>query len=333
MQFGAQGKPSAGVIFDADLGNTIDDALALALLYGLQGKNESRVIAVSVTKPNLKAAAFADTLVRFYIGEPGPFGGGNPAIGLATAGRAPDETPMITAVLAKQSSEGKPAYARSIQKVNDTADPVAVIRNAMSAQYDQNAIVVLAGPATNLAHVLENPEARGWIGKKVRYLCVAAGAYPNGGPELGIQADVAAAKKVFAEWPTQIIAAGVEVGEAAPFPAASIDKDFAWAPAHPVVDAYRAYKPMPYDAPATAMAAALQAVRPQEKYFKVSDPGTISVLDDGRTRFTPSADGRHRYLIPDPDQKEKLLAAYTELASGKPVPRQQRFRPPEKKKQ
>src|SRR5690349_37342 len=92
MQFGGQGKPSVGVIFDADLGNTIDDALALALLYGLQGKNESRVISVSVSKPSVKAAAFADALVRFYTGEPGPFGGGYQAIGLSTAGRASDDT-------------------------------------------------------------------------------------------------------------------------------------------------------------------------------------------------------------------------------------------------
>src|ERR1051326_1801827 len=176
MQFGGQGKPSAGVIFDADMGNTIDDALALALLYGLQGKNESRVVSMSVTKPSVKAAAFADTLVRFYTGEPGPFGGGYQAIGLVANGRAPDDTAMMNAVLAKRSPEGKPAYARSIEKINDTADPVAVIRNAMSAQFDQNAIVVLAGPATNLAHVLENPEARGWVTKKVRYLCAAAGA-------------------------------------------------------------------------------------------------------------------------------------------------------------
>ena len=74
MQFG-QVKPSPGVIFDADLGNTIDDALALALLYGLQGKNESRVVSVTVTKSTIKAAEFADTLVRFYTGEPGPFAG------------------------------------------------------------------------------------------------------------------------------------------------------------------------------------------------------------------------------------------------------------------
>src|SRR6266481_5159462 len=81
MQFQPQGKPSLGIVFDSDLGNTIDDALALVSLYGFQGKGEARVIAVSTTKPSLNAAIFADILVRFYTGDPGPFGGPTP-IGL-----------------------------------------------------------------------------------------------------------------------------------------------------------------------------------------------------------------------------------------------------------
>ena len=72
------------------------------------------------------------------------------------------------------------------------------------------------------------------------------------------------------------------------------------------------------------MNSALYAVRPKEGYFKMSEPGTISVLDDGRTRFTPSANGRHRYLIFDPAQKERILKAYTEIASAKPVEKPQR---------
>ena len=44
MQFPGQGKPPVGIIFDCDMGNSIDDALALALLYGFDGKNEARVI-------------------------------------------------------------------------------------------------------------------------------------------------------------------------------------------------------------------------------------------------------------------------------------------------
>ena len=123
-----------------------------------------------------------------------------------------------------------------------------------------------------------------------------------------------------------IVTVGTEVGEALPYPAASIEKDFSWAPAHPFVDAYRAFKPMPYDAPAPALAAVLHAVHPDEDYFKLSDPGTITVLDDGRTRFTPSADGKHRYLIVDPAQKERIVSLYTALVSAPPAPRPSRGR-------
>src|SRR5205823_3361694 len=126
---------------------------------------------------------------------------------------------------------------------------------------------------------------------------------------------------------TNIIAAGNDLGSVAPFPAASLEKDFAWAPNHPLVDAYRAFRPMPYDMPSSALCAALYAVHPADNYFKVSEPGTISVLDDGRTKFTPAPDGKHKYLIPDPSQKEKIAQLFVETVSTKPVPRTQRFRP------
>jgi hypothetical protein len=329
MQFQGQGKPAVGIIFDCDMGNSVDDVLALAMLYALEGKNESRVVGVSVSKANLKAAALCETIGRFYGGEvSAAFGavGRTLPVGLAVDGRMPEDTPMILGTLSKMTPDGKPLYRHGIEKLTDTAEVEAVIRNALTAQQDQNAILVLSGPANDLVHVLDLPGAKDLIARKVRYMVVAAGAYPNGGPEFCIKTDIPAARRVFAEWPTKIVAAGSEVGDGLPFPASSIEKDFAWSPAHPVVDAYRSARPMPYDAPSYAMAAALYAVRPQENYFKLSDPGTISVLDDGRTRFTPSVEGKHRYLILDPEQKERITQAYIELASAKPVPRQPRFR-------
>src|SRR5262249_19740846 len=150
-------------------------------------------------------------------------------------------------------------------------------------------------------------------------------------PEFNIKTDIPAAKKLFAEWPTPIVASGYEVGKDLLYPASSIEKDFAWSQAHPIVDAYRAYKAMPYDAPTWDLTSVLYAVRPQEGYFKVSEPGTISVLDDGRTKFTPSPDGKHRYLISDPAQKERIVKTFTEIVSAKPVPKQFRFRTQEDK--
>jgi inosine-uridine nucleoside N-ribohydrolase len=324
MQFPGGGKPPVGVVFDSDMGNRIDTALALAMLYGFDGKNEARVICLSVSKHNLKAAAFCDAVAKFYAG--GGFSRLLP-VGMSIEGKMSEDTPMLTVPLDKRNADGQALYRHDIRSLNDTADVAAVIRNAFTAQQDGNCIVVLAGPAGNLASVLKLPGAKELITRKVRYLSLSGGAYPQGSAEARMKSDIAAARQLFAEWPTSIIASGYEVGKELLFPAASIEADFAWSQAHPVVDAYGAYKPMPYDAPAWDMTAVLHAIRPQETYFKLSEPGTISVLDDGRTEFSASATGKHRYLIFDPAQKERIIKTFTEMASLKPVPRQRFFRP------
>ena len=336
MQFPSRGPQPIGVVFDSDLGDGVDGALALALLYGLEGKSEARLISTSTTKASLRSAAFADALARFFAGPPPVAGGfGRPAsvppIGMADNGKLAADTPVLSAVLDKKTLDGKPAYPNGIAKRNDTADPAALIRNAMTAQADQNCMAVLAGPSTNLVQVLELPGCLELIQRKVKMLVVAAGAYPEGAADPRVKADIPAARKLFADWPTPIVAVGAEVGEALPFPGASIDKDFAWAPAHPIADAYRANAAMPYDAPATSMAAALYAAHPD--FFKLSAVGAVTVLDDGRTRFTPKPNGNVRYLTVDPDQKDKVIQTYVALASAKPVPRQGGRRGPNNQKQ
>jgi Inosine-uridine preferring nucleoside hydrolase len=317
MQFFGQGKPPVGVVFDTGMGNGIDDVLAMALLYGLDGKNEARVAAIAVSKPNLNAAALCDVIRTFYmLPGSGPFAGffrGLP-VGLADTGKLKEDTPMMTATLAQHPST-------NIHKLNDTAEATSVMRNALTAQYDQNALVVATGPLTNLARLLEMHDVKDLIAKKVRLLVVAAGAFPEGPAEFNVKTDVGAARKIFAEWPTPVVASGCEIGNALPFPGESIEKDFAWSPAHPVADAYRAYKAMPYDAPTYALAPVLHAIREKQGYFQVSEPGTISVSPDGRTKFTRAVSGKHRYLILDPEQKERVIKTYVELASAKPVER------------
>ena len=136
------------------------------------------------------------------------------------------------------------------------------------------------------------------------------------------------AKKLFAEWPTPIYSVSPELGAAIRFPGASIDKEFTTInPDNPLIPAYRAYQPMPYDTPAAAMAATLYAARPKEGYFNVSNPGSIALRDDGRTVFTASAQGTHYNLTVNPDKQEKVVQTFVELASAKPVI-PQRFRPP-----
>lgn len=295
MQIAGQGRPPVGVVFDAFMGAGIDDALALALLNGLAGKDEARIASISVSNPSLKAAAFCDIVERFYAsattGPAAMFFKGLP-IGMAS-GTGAIETPMLTAPLSQCDAGGKPTYPTSIHELNETADPATLIRNALTAQYDQNAVVVATGPLTNLAKLLELRDTKDLIARKVKYLVFSGDS----------------ANKLLAEWPSPVVSLGNDIGASLPFPASSIEKDFNWTPHHPVVDAYRAHHTMPYDAPSGAMAAVLYAVRPNENYFKVSDPS-----------------GKLRRLTLDPAQKDRITAAYIELASAKPVAR--RFRPP-----
>jgi hypothetical protein len=318
-------KPPIGITFDCDFGTDIDSVLTLGFLQAASNKGDGRLISVSVSKSTLRAAQAAEAIKKFYEGPPAPRGpvgspvGGNPEmIGLADNGKWANDTPIINTVL-KNAADGKPAYPFLLKSLLDTAEPDLTMRNILLAQFDENAVAVLDGPATDMVRLMNLYGARPQLTAKVKVLVAAIGAYPNGAPEAGVRADIASAKKLFAEWPTPIIAVGSEVGESLPYPASSIEKDFAWSTAHPVVDAYKAFKPMPYDAPVPGMAAALYATHPDDGYFKLSEPGTITVTDDGRTRFTPGPGGKHRYLIADPAQKEKITKLYVDLIATKPV--------------
>jgi inosine-uridine nucleoside N-ribohydrolase len=326
MPQGFGGRQAAGAFFDTDF-STIDNLLAVSLLYGLQSKNDCRVAIVTMSRPNLAIAGFADAVVRFYHGPAGNFSQ-LPPVGMRTEGPAGETSSAFTAPFERKKADGTPVYKNQVRSVIDTGDPVTLIRNYLEAQRDQSALFILAGPASNLTAALAYPGLKPLIAAKIKHLVIAGGALPEGPAEAHMKADIPAAGKLFAEWPTPIVAAGVEVGAALEFPGASIDKQFKEAvPDNPVADAYRSYKPMPYDTPSGSMAAALYAARPQEGYFKLSGPGTIKIDEQGRTSFTPGEKGNHRYLIADPAQKEKVLAAYVELASAKPEVRR-RFVPP-----
>ena len=325
-------RPPIGIAFDGDLGNRIDAMLAVAMLNGFTAKSEARRISLSVSKPSIVSAQLADVIAAFYRPRPaGGFGGGVGAItegmiGMPEGTASAEDKPALAALLSKTNADGTPLYSSSIKGLVNTAESAVLIRNLLLAQHDGNATIVLAGPATGVVRILGLYRSGPQITAKCKQLVVAAGTFPDGPPEATIKGDVTAARKLFAEWPTPIVAVGSEVGDALPYPGSSIEKDFAWAPAHPVVDAYRALKPMPYDAPAAALAAVLYAVHPDDGYFQLSDPGTISVLDDGRTRFAPGADGKHRFVIVDPAQKERVISLYSAMVSAAPAPRPGRGR-------
>src|SRR5689334_20833911 len=207
-QRGAAPKPPMGVAFEGDLGNRVDAMLAVGMLNGFSAKGEARRIALCISKPSLKAAQLADVILAFYAGRviAGPGGGGvggNPEgiIGVPEGPSFSTDTPALAPLLLKTTAEGRPAYSSPVTRVLDTADNAVLIRNQLLAQVDQNATIVLAGPATGLTRLMKLYGAPPQIATKVKLTVVALGAFGSSGPDPAVKADVVAARNLFADWP------------------------------------------------------------------------------------------------------------------------------------
>lgn len=293
-------KAPQGVVYITSMSRP-DAALALAMLYGFQGKRESRMGSVCVNGSGLGAAIFCDIVYHFYT--LGPARNANDVLptGLAADGDA--DPPMVKSALAA-------SYVRGIRRVSDTSLAESVIRNGVI--FNADGVMILSAPATYLAKSFDIQGTKEIYKERVKVLVIV----DSGAPQ-----DVQAMRRVLAEFPAPLVFCGKDVGDALPYPATSIARDFAWADGHnPVVDAYTAYRPMPYDAPSYDMAGVLYAVHPESGLFSLSEPGSIGVDDGGRFRFTAGGGGKVRSLTADAARKSKIIETYIEIASAKPVP-------------
>ncbi len=295
----------AKIIFDTDMGNDIDDALALAVLHSLQSRGEAEILAVTLTKDNKDAAPYVDILNHFY-GRP------NIPIGIVHNGKTPKDAPMIAVPVAN------PAYPRRLKNYKDAPEAVQLIRQTLEKQPNQSVTIVQVGFFTNLARLLDQPGGKALIQSKVKQLVLMAGAFPNGKKEYNVYIDLPAAQKVFAEWPTPIVTSGFEIGNTIKYPAISIENDFRYANPHPVAEAYRNYMKMPYDRQTWDLTAVLYAVRPNRGYFGLSENGTITTDAEGVTTHTPNPAARQQYLTVSPEQRTRVLEALIQLASEPP---------------
>src|SRR5712692_10914421 len=87
------------VIFDTDMGNDIDDALALAMLHALESRGEAKLIAVTLTKDNPWAPVYVDLVNTFY-------GRAHIPVGIVKGGVTPENAPMIQVPAERRRADG-----------------------------------------------------------------------------------------------------------------------------------------------------------------------------------------------------------------------------------
>jgi len=314
-------EPPVDLIFDTDIGNDVDDALALGMIHAMQSREECTLLAVTITKDCPQAAAYTDAVNTFY-------GRGDTPIGLVRGGVTPDPGKFLPLVARQEN--GQSLYPHDLDGV-DAPDAVTLLREVLASRPDNSVVIAQVGFSTNLARLLDSPAdeispltGRELAEKKVRLLSVMAGAFApiNGGTHLeyNVVQDIPSAQKLAAEWPTEILYSGFEIGLAIPYPARSILEDYRWQPDHILPSSYIAFMPPPHNRPTWDLTSVLAVVRPSHGYFGLSERGQVIVENNGETRFEPAENGPHRYLTVDATQIARATEAFVNLCSEPVVP-------------
>jgi inosine-uridine nucleoside N-ribohydrolase len=300
------------LILDTDIGNDIDDALALAMIHALEGRAEVRLLAVTITKDNRWAAPYVDLVNTFY-GRP------DVPIGVVRNGKTPDDSAYIRQPAEQRDSSGNFAYQHRIKDGTDAPDAVTVLQQVLEDQPDQSVTIAQVGFSTNLARLLKAPGGQALVARKVKLLCLMAGAFGQKiEPEYNVYSDAQAAEYLFANWPTPMIFSGFEIGLQVKFTYQSVLKNFNYTDRHPVAEAFKIFQPVGKDRPNWDSTAVLYAIRPDRGYFELSGKGRVTLGEKHVTVFTPDAAGKCRYLILKPEQALRVQAIIETLVSEPP---------------
>ena len=311
------------IVYDTDIGNDVDDVLALGMIHALQSRGHCDLLAVSVTKDHPLAGAFTDAINTFY-GRP------DTLIGTVRNG-VTREKGRFNGLAAEKGPDGGLRYPHDLLSGADAPEATGLLRKLLAARSDQSVVLVQIGFFTNYRRLLESKpddisslSGRDLIKKKVRKLSVMAGSFQtirdnNHYLEYNVIKDIPSAKLLAEQWPTPVIWSGFEIGITATYPAVSIERDYEYVPHHPLKEAYYLYNPPPHDRPTWDLTSVLAAVWPDRDYFALSSPGTVTVEDDGFTRFKPGKNGKHRFLILDDLRNARLREALVQLCSQPPV--------------
>lgn len=308
------------VILDTDMGNDVDDALALGFLHELESRQVVRLLAVVLTIPNPQAAPFVGSLNAFY---------GRPSIpvGIRPEGvQVWEHSPFLP--LAEQRLDGGSLLYPRTEATPEHS--VRLMRKTLAAAAPRSVVIIQIGFFSNLAALLDSaPDEFSSLGgcdlvrEKVALASVMAGAFrPFDGSdrylEFNVRYDVPAARKVAGDWPSRMVWSGIEVGQQVGFPAWSINEDFSYIPHHPLRESYQRYKPTPHERPTWDLTSVAYAAFPSRGYFDVSPRGKVSVESDGFTTFAPAEGGRDQHLSVDRFQAERLKELFAAYVSSPP---------------
>lgn len=307
------------IIFDTDLGNDNDDAMALDILHKYVDAGKVDLLAVMCNRNTDACATLTDILNTWY---------GHPDIPI---GRVKDGVDIDNIyefdqkICDLKNEDGTPLFLPTASSPSEYGEPTSLYRKMLSESKDHSVTIVSVGYFTNVARLLESgpdeySELNGveLVKKKVKEFSVMAGDFSERhDPEFNVICDIPSSKKFFELVPVPVFISPVDVGMAVLYPCSSIENDFNWDVKHPMIEIYVRYSQMPYDKCTFDLTSVLYAVEPE--LFTVGEPGDVEVEDDSRVTLQPNPEGMCRVLSVTDEQNHQIVNRFKEILTTKPA--------------
>ncbi len=305
------------VLFDTDLGNDIDDVLALQMLLNYHKQGKINLLGISISKANPLTIEYIDGFCN-YNGLP------NMSLGYVYKGAMPEDGNYLRQTL-ETVVDGEKILKPQRSVSDSIPEGYKFLRRMLVSQPDQSVVLVVVGQETNISRLLkskadEYSDLNGvdLVRKKVKFISIMGGHFgSNAFPEWNIKTDLESAQLVFSLCPVPVIASGYEIGDALLYPHTSIQNDFSNPEKNPLCVSYYNWGHMPYDRQTWDLTSVLVAVEPGEEYFSYSPCGTITIDSEGNSVFTQNEKGKHRYLILDSSNAESVVNKLVRVVTSK----------------
>ena len=136
----------AAIIYD--IGNDVDDVLALGMIHSLQSRGHCDLLAVTVTKDHPLAAAFSDSINTFY-GRP------DVPIGAVRNGATPEQG-KFNGLANEKNPDGTLRYPHDLMSGADAPEATGLLRKLLAGRPDKSVSLVQVGFFTNYRRLLES---------------------------------------------------------------------------------------------------------------------------------------------------------------------------------
>jgi pyrimidine-specific ribonucleoside hydrolase len=307
----AQNKKAAAIIFDSDMGPDYDDVGAITLLHAFADSGQVKILA---TMASTKYDGVASVLNVFntYFNRPSiPIG-----VPKGNALTLRDFQHWTDTLIAK--------YPHKIKSNEEAEDAIELYRKILSRQPNHSVTIVTVGFLTNMAGLLRSKadqhsqlDGKELVSAKVKQLVCMAGAFPQG-YEFNVDRDAASSQYAFANWPTNVLFSGFEIGKKIKVGLPLINNEKI--KNSPVKDVFSICIPMAKEDSAGRMSwdetAVLVAVKGFEPYYHLKH-GHIEVADDGKNKWVD--DGNTQAYLIESEPYEKVQSIINKVIMHQPL--------------